>query len=84
MSKNKDNKVEIKPVAWADNDIVTKYQGFVTVIRPDGDVKVMTGDPMPTSEEAAESLKNEIRERLCDVRTAWDLVKDYTCDAEEQ
>lgn len=68
-------KVEIKPVSWA-GDAVLKYQGFVTVTRPDGKEKVMTGDPMSSQEAAKESLKYEIRERLGDVNAAWDAVKD--------
>ena len=68
-------KVEIKPVAWAD-ETVLKYQGFVTVTRPNGDKKVMTGEPVSSKEAAMESLKYEIRERLGDVNAAWDAVRD--------
>ncbi|MBR0524100.1 MAG: hypothetical protein IJK09_03995 [Prevotella sp.] len=44
MSKKNPAKLEVKPVAWA-GEIVTKYQGFITVTRPDGKEKVMTGEP---------------------------------------
>ena len=40
-------KIEIVPVAWANGNIVTKYQAKVTLIRPNGDVKVIFVDDIP-------------------------------------
>ena len=67
-------KVEIKPVAWS-GEVVLKYQGFVTVTRPDGKEKVMTGEPMGTIDAAKESLKHEIMERQQDVNAAINAIK---------
>lgn len=75
MSKNTKTKVEIKPVAWT-GEIVLKYQGFVTVTRPDGKEKVMTGEPMGTAEAAKESLKHEIMQRQQDVNAAISALKE--------
>ncbi len=69
MSKQVPPKVEIKPVAWA-GEVVTKYQGFITVTRPDGKEKVMTGDPMGTIPAAKQSLKHEIMQRQSDITAA--------------
>ena len=75
MPKKNPAKLEVKPVAWA-GEIVTKYQGFITVTRPDGKEKVMTGEPMSSEEAARQSLKNEILQRRDDVNQALDAVKD--------
>ncbi len=75
MEKSLKPKVEIKPVAWT-GEIVLKYQGFVTVARPDGGEKVMTGEPMGTVEAAKESLKHEIMQRQQDVNAAISALKD--------
>ena len=69
MAKIVEPKVEIKPVAWT-GEIVLKYQGFVTVTRPDGVKKVMTGEPMGTVPSAEESLKHEIMQRQHDINDA--------------
>ena len=74
MAKSVEPKVEIKPVAWT-GEIVLKYQGFVTVTRPDGKEKVMTGEPMGTAEAAKESLKHEIMQRQQDVNAAISALK---------
>lgn len=75
MSKITKTKVEIKPVAWV-GEIVTKYQGFITVTRPDGKEKVMTGEPMPSEEAARQSLRHEVMQRRDDINQALDVVKD--------
>lgn len=75
MAKVENPKVEIKPVAWAGEN-VTKYQGFVTVYRPDGSPKVMTGDPMRTIPSAKESLKYEVLQRQQDVTAALSALKE--------
>lgn len=75
MAKNVEPKVEIKPVAWT-GEIVLKYQGFVTVTRPDGKEKVMTGEPMGTVEAAKESLKHEIMQRQQDINAAISALKE--------
>ena len=74
MSNIIEPKVEIKPVAWS-GETVLKYQGFVTVTRPDGKEKVMTGEPMGTIDAAKESLKHEIMERQQDVNAAINAIK---------
>lgn len=74
MAKSVEPKVEVKPVAWA-GEIVLKYQGFVTVTRPDGKEKVMTGEPMGTAEAAKESLKHEIMQRQHDINDAISALK---------
>lgn len=75
-------KVEVKPVAWT-GSIVTKYQGFVTVTRVDGEVRVMTGDPMPSKNEAFRELKTELRRRLVDIRDAQEALSDYVFESAE-
>ena len=75
MSKKDLAKLEIKPVAWV-GEIVTKYQGFITVTRPDGKEKVMTGEPMPSEEAARQSLRHEVMQRRDDINQALDVVKD--------
>jgi len=60
-------KIEIVPVAWANGNIVTKYQAKVTLIRPNGDVKVLAGDPMSTPEAATNSLHAEVMQRQEDL-----------------
>ena len=60
-------KIEIVPVAWANGNIVTKYQAKVTLIRPNGDVKVLTGDPKSTPEAASDSLHAEVIQRQEDL-----------------
>ena len=74
MAKSVDARVEIKPVAWA-GEYVLKYQGFVTVTRPDGTEKVITGEPMGTEEAALSSLKYEIMQRQQDVNAAMSAIK---------
>ena len=75
MAKSVDARVEIKPVAWSGGTVL-KYQGFVTITRPDGKEKVMTGEPMGTVEAAKESLKHEIMQRQQDVNAAISALKD--------
>ena len=60
-------KIEIVPVAWANGNIVTKYQAKVTLIRPNGDVKVLAGDPKSTPEAASNSLHAEVMQRQEDL-----------------
>lgn len=74
MAKIVEPKVEIKPVAWT-GETVLKYQGFVTVTRPDGKKKVMTGEPMGTVPAAKESLKHEIMQRQSDINDALHALK---------
>lgn len=74
MATKVEPKVEIKPVAWT-GETVLKYQGFVTVTRPDGKEKVMTGEPMGTVSAAKESLKHEIMQRKDDVNAAISALK---------
>lgn len=74
MPKSTKTKVEIKPVAWSGTTVL-KYQGFVTVTRPDGTEKVMTGEPMGTEEAALSSLKYEMMQRQQDVNAAMSAIK---------
>ncbi len=60
-------KIEIVPVAWANGNIVTKYQAKVTLIRPNGDVKVLAGDPKSTPVAASDSLHAEVMQRQEDL-----------------
>ena len=60
-------KIEIVPVAWANGNIVTKYQAKVTLIRPNGDVKVLAGDPKSTPEAASDSFHAEVMQRQEDL-----------------
>ena len=81
MAKKTENKefvkprLEIKPVAWHDTEI-TKYQGIVTVYRRDGTKKLLTGDPMPSKEEAYYSLRDELALRLDDINRAINATKE--------
>ncbi len=75
MGKNTKPEVEIKPVAWSGGTVL-KYQGFVTITRPDGKEKVITGEPTSSVETAKESLKDEIMLRQQDVRAAMSAIKD--------
>ena len=67
-------KFEVKPVAWA-GEVVTKYQAFVTVTRPNGEEKTMTGDPMSTKDAAEESLARELLQRQDDITLALGAMK---------
>ena len=67
-------KFEVKPVAWA-GEVVTKYQAFVTVTRPNGEEKTMTGDPMRTKDAAEESLAHELLQRQDDIKLALGAMK---------
>ncbi len=59
--------IEVKPVTWVNGDIPHKYQAFATVIRPDGNKKVLVGDPMTSEESAMESLVHEVIQRQEDL-----------------
>jgi len=59
--------IEVKPVTWVNGDIPHKYQAFATVIRPDGNKKVLVGDPMTSEERAMESLVHEVIQRQEDL-----------------
>ena len=60
--------VEIKEVGWLnDGTTPVKYQGVVTIVRPNGDTKVLTGDPCSMEEAALESLANEVMLRHEDI-----------------
>lgn len=75
MTKVVEPKVEIKPVAWTgDGKTVLKYQGFVIITRPNGEEKVMVGEPMGTIAAARESLNYEIMQRQSDVNAAINAI----------
>ena len=82
MAKINENKMwikphlEIKPVAWHDDFYVTKFQAIVTVYRRDGTKKLLTGDPMPSKEEAYYSLREELSLRLDDIQRAINATKE--------
>ncbi len=76
MAKIQKTKIEIRPVTWA-GETVLKYQGFATVVRPNGEKKEMTGDPMSTEEAALESLTCEMMQRMDDVSNALTALKDF-------
>lgn len=59
--------IEVKPVTWVNGDIPHKYQAFATVIRPDGNKKVLVGDPMTSEKSAMESLVHEVIQRQKDI-----------------
>lgn len=67
-------KIEIVPVAWANGNIVTKYQAKVTLIRPNGDVKVLTGDPKSSEGDALENLTAEVMQRQEDTHRIIDAL----------
>ena len=67
-------KIEITPVAWANGNIVTKYQAKVTLIRPNGDVKVLTGDPKSSEGDALENLTAEVMQRQEDIHRIIDAL----------
>ena len=81
MVKNFENKewikprLEIKPVAWHGIE-TTKFQAIVTVYRRDGSKKLLTGDPMPSKEEAYYSLRDELILRLDDINRAINATKE--------
>lgn len=70
-------KVEVVPVAWANENIMTKYQAKATLIRPNGDVKVLTGDPKSTQEGALNSLKAEVIQRQDDLSRIVEVLNSY-------
>lgn len=75
MTKVVEPKVEIRPVSWTgDGKTVLKYQGFVIVTRPNGEEKVMVGEPMGTITAARESLNYEIMQRQSDVNAAINAI----------
>ena len=65
--------VEVKPVAWAGNTVL-KHQAFVTVIRQNGDKKVMCGDPAQNEIQAIINLCEELKERQRDIIAALDVL----------
>ena len=67
-------KIEIVPVAWANGNIVTKYQAKVTLIRPNGDVKVLAGDPKSSEGDALENLTAEVMQRQEDIHRIIDAL----------
>lgn len=79
MAKIEPTKIEIRPVAWA-GEIVTKYQGFAIVTRPDGNKKEMSGEPMGTKASALSSLKHEMQRRMDDVSSAVAALKDFVIE----
>lgn len=79
MAKVEPTKIEISPVSWA-GEIVTKYQGFAIVTRPNGEVKKMSGEPMGTKAAALSSLKHEMQQRMDDVSSAIASLKDYVLE----
>ena len=79
MAKVEPTKIEIRPVAWA-GELVTKYQGFAIVTRPNGQVKKMTGEPMGTKAAALSSLKHEMQQRTDDINSAVAALKDFVLE----
>lgn len=69
MVKLQETKVEVKPVGWA-GEYPIKYQGFVTVKRPNGDIKTISGFPRSTQKGAMDSLRDELQQRLNDINNA--------------
>lgn len=67
-------KIEIVPVAWANGNIVTKYQAKVTLIRPNGDVKVLASDPKSSEGDALENLTAEVMQRQEDIHRIIDTL----------
>ena len=74
MANSSKPKIEIVPVAWANGNIVTKYQAKVTLIRPNGDVKVLTGDPKSSKGDALENLTAEVMQRQEDIHRIIDAL----------
>lgn len=70
-------KIEVVPVAWTGDNIVTKYQAKITLVRPNDDVKVLTGDPMTTEEAALNSLKVEVIQRQEDLSRIVEVLNSY-------
>lgn len=77
MANSSKPKVEVVPVAWANENIVTKYQAKATLIRPNGDVKVLTGDPKSTQEGALNSLSAEVVQRQEDLSRIVEVLNSY-------
>ena len=63
-------KLSINPVAWA-GEIVLKYRASVVF----EDSSIMSGDPMPTKEEAVKSLGEECKAWAERVNVAKTIVK---------
>jgi len=72
-------KVEIVPVSWTgeNNEIVLKYQAKATLVRPNEDVKVLTGEPSSTKQAALESLNNEVIQRQEDIARIIDVLENF-------
>lgn len=67
-------KVEVVPVAWTGDNIVTKYQAKVTLIRPNEEVKILVGDPKSSEGDALKSLTDEVMQRKDDIKRIIDVL----------
>lgn len=83
--------VEVKPVAWKEETVwnedarkfekkvtALKFQGFVSITRPDGTERTMAGDPRTTEDEAIKGLKCELEQRRSDVNVALEAVRAFS------
>lgn len=74
MNKYSKPQLEIKPVTWVNGDTPLKYQAKVTLMRPNGDIKVLTGDPMTTKQAALASLRQEVQQRQEDIQRIIEVI----------
>lgn len=70
-------KIEVKPVCWSGEKPI-KYQAQVTVIRPNGDKKILIGDPMSTEEAAKTSLVHEVLQRQEDIMRIKEVLENLS------
>lgn len=76
MDKNSKPVIEVKPVTWVNGGTPHKYQASATLVRPNGDKKVLVGDPMSSENAAMESLVHEVIQRDMDISRIKEVLKE--------
>ena len=64
---------EVCEVGWC-NGVPQKYQARVTVYRPDGSIKILTGDPSSLKHQAISNLRHELQERFKDINLSLEML----------
>ena len=76
MSKFSKPKIEIKTVSWVNGNTPHLVQAQVTLVRPNGDEKILVGDPMSTKKGAYNSLVHEVMQRQEDILRIMDVINE--------
>lgn len=76
MNKRSKPVIEVKPVTWVNGDIPQKYQASVSLVRPNGEKKILVGHPLTTEKGAMNSLINEVMQRRNDIDSIIDVMEE--------